>query len=163
MGDRQRPDDRGQYFEAIALFNKASTVLAGQVKTFRESKTAPASAWDDATTRALALYALAEKMVEAKNFVFFNPDLTRNPLAAKVGSGVRGPREPKRTPDKTQTPPKDEPTLPMYELGELLIERRRTTKLTADQDALTKKLRRTDHADELTARFNQAAAAKKKP
>jgi hypothetical protein len=157
MGIANDPTIAGQYFEAIALFNKASTVLAAQVNTLR-SQAAAAMAWDDATTRALALYTLAEKMVEAKNFVFFNPALTKRPLAVKVGSGVRGPRDPKQLKSKTKPPPDEKRKLPMYELGELLVQRGRTTKLTPDQDTLAKKLRGTDHTDDLTARFNQAAA-----
>lgn len=151
------PTIAGQYFETIALFNKASTALAVQVNTLR-SQAAPASVWDDATTRALTLYALGEKMVEAKNFVFFNPALTKHPLAVKVGSGVRGPRDLNQLRSKTKPLSKEKRGLPMYELGDLVVRRGRSTKLTPDQDTLAKKLRGTDHTDDLTARFNQAAA-----
>jgi hypothetical protein len=145
------PTIAGQYFEGISLFNKASKVLAAQVQQLKTTA-APASVWDDATTRALQLYALAEKMMDGKNFKFFNTDLPKR-MAVKVGFGIRGVRDPQGARSRKAPRSQDQPTLPMYELGELLIKRGRTITLTADQDALTKKKRGDEHTQELTDRL----------
>jgi hypothetical protein len=146
------------YFRAISLFDASSKLLAERLKRLASGHQAAAADWNDATTRGLELYALAEKLSDAQNFIFFNDAFTRKKPIPAIGFAIRPPADSGRL--RLATPHAGRPaTLPMYQLGELLSQRkRRGQTLTADQEALAQKPRGKEHVTELTAKLRTAAA-----
>jgi hypothetical protein len=146
------------YFRGISLFDASSKLLAERLKRLAGGRRAPAGDWNDATTQALELYDLAEKMSDAQNFVFFNDAFTKKKPIPAIGFSIRPPVGPASL--RPAAPPAGSPpTLPMYQLGELLSQRkRRGQALTADQDRLAQKPRGKQHVTELTARLRKATA-----
>jgi hypothetical protein len=135
------------YFEAIKLFNKASVRLAERIVELRDKRKESAPHWDEATKIALELYTLGERMTAKSNFIFFNTAFTAaNPIPA-VGFSIR--------PDAVTTKTKVT-TLPMYELVEMLQQRKRDRRsLTTDQQNLLKNPSGFAHAAKLTELFRK--------
>jgi len=139
----------GDYFKGIALFDANSIALAGRLKGLKSGNQASADDWNAATTLALDLYKLGEAMSEFKNFVFFNTDFVKNKPIPAIGFAV----------DREVVSSGGSRTLPMYDLAELLSQRKKSgQRLTADQNTLARKLTGFDHVSELTERFRKAAA-----